>query len=267
MGGVTINFNDTSEYMFRNSSTQKGGFEGNVGTTWTDTDIDITGTEDVSRSQELLTGLDRTQLRSQIDALEACAVTSFCSDKSDLITRAGNAWDRALALYPTFKSLLDTQTTDLKEEILDQIYLMRSQWARTAGSSLNCLVQEMESDAQVELARRVAGVVAEQLRAFKEHETEAIRQAFEMQFAARAKMAEIGLSSMNTLWNILRGAEVQDITDRDYTENRDEDTNTINLLGKFYHEGIDISDSDGSYALAGDAVSASQAIANLIPTS
>lgn len=264
--GTTINFYDTSEYMFRNSSTKKGGFEGNFGMTDTNTDVDTTGAEDVTRTQTLLLETDRDQLRAQILKLEACAVDAFCTDKGDLVTRAGTAWDRAISLYPSFQSLLNAELEDLKTEMLNNIYLWRNQWRRTAGSSLNCLVQEMETKAEIEMTRRIAGHVAESLRRFKEHETAAIAQAFEHQMTARLRTNEVGLSSMNAIWSILRGSSVEDITDRDYTENRDEDQTTWNMLGKFYHEGIDISDNSGSYNTADAAIGVSEGWAALVPS-
>lgn len=264
---TTINFNDTSEFMFRNSSTQKGGFEGNIGLKTINVDLDVLGTEDVLRNGELLDAADRTQLRAAIDSLEACTVANFCADKADLITRATTAWDRAVSLSPAFQVLLDNEVDDLTTEMLNQIYLNQSQWARIAGSSLNCLVADMTTKAQIEMTRRITGVIAETLRRFKEHETAAVLQAFEMQFSGRARMAEVGLSGLNVMWNVLRGAQTTEVTDRDYTEARDERNSTFDLLGRFYHEGIDISDSDGSYALAGTAASVSQGIASLIPSS
>ena len=263
---TTINFNDTSEYMFRNSSTQKGGFEGNIGLKTINVDLDVLGTEDVVRNGELLDAADRMQLRAAIDSLEICTVAAFCADKADLITRATTAWNRAIALYPTFQTLLDNEVDDITTEMWNQIYLNQNQWARIAGSSLNCLVADMTTKAQVEMTRRVTGIIAESLRRFKEHETAAVMQAFEMQFNGRARMAEVGLSGLNVMWNVLRGAQTSEVTDRDYTEARDESNRTFDLLGRFYHEGIDISDMDGSYALAGSAASVSQGIAALIPS-
>jgi hypothetical protein len=265
-GGTTVNFNDTSEYMFRNSSTKKGGFEGNIGTTTTDVALDISGTEDISRTGSLLDAADRTQLRAAIASLETCTVDSFCTDKGDLVTRAGTAWDRAIALYPTFAALLEDELDDLKAEMLAQIYQNQNQWARIAGSSLNCLVANMTSAAQVDMTRRVAGVIAERLARFKEHETQAIVQAFEIQMNARARMQETGMSGLNALWQVLRGAETTELTDRDYTEARDEDNTTFNLLGRFYHEGIDIADLADTYNTSDDAISVSQGMAALIPS-
>lgn len=263
---TTINFNDTSEYMFRNSSTQKGGFEGNVGTKFAGTDLDVLGTEDVERSGELLNLADRDQLRAAITVLEAQSVTQFAGDKLTLVDKAGLAWDRAFGMYPVFQDLLDTEIDDMRTEMLNNLYLNTNQWARTAGSSLNCLVADMTSKAQIEIARRLAGQIAESLRRFKEHESQAVAQAFEMEMSARGRMQEIGLTNMNVLWQTLRGAETTETTDRDYTEARDENTNTFDLLGRFYHEGIDVSDNDGSYSIAGNAVSDSLGISSLIPT-
>ena len=266
MGGAstTVNFNDTSEYMFRNSSTQKGGFEGNIGHTDTDIDIATSGTEDVEKLAVLLTDADRTKLRTQIETLEACAVATFCSDKASLVEHALAAWQRALTFYPEFRALLEAELVDVRAETMNAILMYETQWARIAGSSLNCLVAEMSVKAQVELGRRISGIVAEQLRRAKEHETDALKNAFEKEFSARARVTEVGISGINSFWQVLRGAEVTEVTDRDYTEARNEDQRVTNLLGKFYHEGIDIADSDGAYALAGDAVSASQGIAGII---
>ena len=266
MGGAntTVNFNDTSEYMFRNSSTQKGGFEGNIGSTSTDVDTDTAGTEDVEKIATLLTAADRTQLRAQIATLEECAVNTFCADKASLVSHALMAWDRALNFQPEFRALLEDELVDVRAETMNAILMHEAQWSRIAGSSLNCLVAEMTTKAQIELGRRISGIIAEQLRRAKEHETEALKAAFEKEFSARARVTEVGISGINSFWQVLRGSEVSEITDRDYTETRNEDQQVTNLLGKFYHEGIDIADSDGAYALAGNAVSASQGIAGII---
>jgi len=263
---TTINFNDTSEYMFRNSSTRKGGFEGNVGTKIVNVDLKVDGTEDITRTGTLLTDDDRAQLREAIVSLETCTVDTFCTDKADLTTRAGAAWDRAISLYPDFRTLLGDEIDDLKTEMLNHIYLNSNQWARTAGSSLNCLVQEMTTKAEIEVTRRIAGHIAESLRRFKEHESTAIAQAFEMQMNARARMQEVGLSGLNIMWGVLRGAETIELTDRDYTENRDEGNRTFDLLGRFYHEGVDVADNDGAYGTATAAIGDSLGIAALIPS-
>lgn len=264
-GNVEINFNDTSEYMFRNSSTQKGGFEGNFGTKTTDVEIDIDGTEDVNRTGEQLTEADRTQLRAAIALMEASTVTAFATDKADLSTKAQVAWDRAVALYPAYRAQMQIELDDIRTEMLNTILLQTSQWARIAGSSLNCLVAEMRLKAETELARRLTGIVADRLMRFNEIESQAIAQAFDMNMNSRGQMQNMGLSNLNALWGILRGAHTTEVTDRDYTENRDEDNTTFDLLGRFYHEGVDISDNDGSYNTASAAVSASELASALIP--
>ncbi len=267
MGGSSssVTFNDTSEYLYRNSSTKRGGFEGNIGNVNTDTSLDVSGTEDIIREQEQLSQTERNRVASMITTLTACATDQLCGDKADLKTRAGTAWDRALSLYPEHKAQLDILLDDLKTDTIDRICLAKTQWARTAGSSLNCLVQSMEARAQVELARRIAGIVAESHMQFRQHETDAIAAAFTMNMQARLEPVKLGLSQIGTLYSILRGAVVTEVTDRGYTEARDEDTNQFTAMGKFFHEASSIAASEGTYAGdADDAIGAAQAIAGII---
>lgn len=259
-GGTTINFEDTSQYMFRNSSTQRGGFEGHVGAQYVDTDIDIEGTEDINRTQELLTEDDRDRIRATLAQLDAVSAAQIAGDRTDMTAKAALAWDRAISLWPDTKALIDQEVGDLKDEMLQYIFLWESQWARTAGSSLNCLVQGMRVKATTELTRRLAGIIAERTTRFKEHETQAIAQAFQDNLNARMEPAKVAFQQIANLYGVLRGAHTIDATDRDYTESRDEDVLRIDLLGKFYHEGIDVSDNDGAYGLADSAVSASQTV-------
>lgn len=267
MSGGDVTFNDTSEYLYRNSSTKRGGFEGNVGKVSTDTSLDVDGTEDIRRDQEQLSTAERDRISAMIGTLTVCATDQLCSDKADLKTRAGFAWDRAISLYPEHKAQLDLLLDDLKQDTIDRICLAKVQWARTAGSSLNCLVQSMEARAQVELARRIAGIVAESHLQFRQHETEAIARAFADNLNARLEPVKLGLSQISALYSVLRGAVVTEITDREYTEQRDEDTDQLTLMGKFFHEASSISANEGTYASdAADAASAAQAIAGIIPS-
>lgn len=267
MGGSssTVNFNDTSEYLYRNSSTKRGGFEGNIGNVKTDTSLDVDGTEDIIREQEQLSQIERDRIAAMIGTLTVCATDQLCPDKQDLKARAQFAWDRAISLYPEHKSQLDILLGDLKTETINRICLAKNQWARTAGSSLNCLVQNMEIKAQIELARQIAGIVAESHMQFRQHETEAIAAAFNQNLQARLEPVKLGLSQIGTLYSVLRGAVVTEITDRDYTENRDEDTNQFTAMGKFFHEASSISANEGTFAGdANDAASAAQAIAGIV---
>lgn len=260
-----ITFNDSSEYMFRNSSTKRGGFEGNIARTTTNTDLDTRGTEDIIRVTDNLNDADRDKIRDQLQEIVDCVGPDFCADKQDLSDRADVAWDRALTLFDDTKGEILEEVEDLKQEAIDRICLRRNQWARTAGSSLNCLVHDLERKAEVELTRRLAGVVAEKMPQLRAYETQAINEAFRMHFYAKGEMPKIAFSHIGNLWNILRGAQVTDTTDRDYTEDRDEDVTNLQLAGKFYHEQTDISDNDGTYTSVGDdAISTSQGISGII---
>lgn len=252
-GGATSNidqnltFEDTSEYMYKNSSRYTAGFEFDAGVVNTNTDIGVSGTEDVVRDQELLRDADQDDLRSMIASLTSCTTDQLCDDKADLKDRAGQAWDRAWNLYPTYKEQLDAELDELREDTIEYICLWEQQWARTAGSSLNCLVQSMKNRAEVELARKLAGVIAESNRRMKEHETQAIAQAFTDNLNARMEPNKLALGQIGALWGVLRGATVKDITDRDYTENRNEDTLQLTAMGKYYREAEDWSENEGTY--------------------
>lgn len=243
----TITFEDTSEYIYRNSSKATGGFKATIGTVNTNTDLDTTGSEDINRTQQLLNDADLADLRADLEALTQCTVDEFCQDKADLKTRAGLAWDRALDLYPTYRTELDAQLDDLKQETYNRICLWESQWARTAGSSLNCLVQSMKNKAEVELARRIAAVIAETNMRMKEHETQALAQAFADNLNARLEPSKIAFSKIGAMWGVLRGATVTDVTDRDYVENKNENRNEITAMADFYHEVVDWGENDGEY--------------------
>lgn len=245
---VTNNFNDTSEYIYRNSSLDKAGFKVSYGDVDTDTTLDVEGTEDISQTQTLLTAADQEQIRGMIDTLTICTTEQLCQDKSDLMSRANLAWNRALALYPEYRIQLQADLDDLRAERHAYICLMEQQWARTAGSSLNCLVQGMRNKAEVELARVMAQAIAESNRRMKEHETEALRNAFEKELTARMEPVKTGLNQIGTLFSVLRGATLTDITDRDYTEHRNEEVNQHTLLGDFYHEAQSTAENSGTYA-------------------
>ena len=244
----TITFEDTSEFMFRNSATETGGWKAEIGTVLNTSSLDISGQEDVVRDQELLNDADREDLRSMIATLTECTTDQLCDDKADLKERAGLAWDRAWNLYPTYREQLDAELEELREDTIEYICLWEQQWARTAGSSLNCLVQGMKNRAEVELARKLAGVIAESNRRMKEHETQAIAQAFTDNLNARMEPNKLALGQIGALWGVLRGATVRDITDRDYTEDRNENTLQITAMGKYYREAEDWSENEGTYA-------------------
>ena len=239
---------DTSGNIYRNSSTKRGGFEGEIGLIDTDSQLDVAGTEDVTRTIDVLNDFERSRLASMIGQLTSCTTGTLCEDKADLITRAGQAWERAWNLFPTYRAELDAELADMKQEMLDEICLMESQWARTAGSSLNTLVQRMRAKSVEELARRIAGMIAERRLQAKEHETQAIGQAFEQMLNGRMEPTKAAFAQIGTLYSILKGTLTSDITDRDYTEQRDEDERKITAMGKFYHEAIDVSDASGTYA-------------------
>lgn len=259
---VEVNYYDTSEYMYRNSSSDKGGFKGTIGLVDVDDDLDVTGSEDIEQVQTQLLEADQEQLRDMIAALTLCSTEQLCADKLELTQRADAAWSRALNLYPVYAQLLEDELDDLKAETYAYICLAESQWARTAGSSLNCLVQSMKNKAEVELARRMAGMVAESLRRMKEHETEALRLAFEKELTGRMEPVKTGLQQIGTLFSVLRGATTTDVTDRDYTEHREADVMTKTAMGDFYYEGTVVSDNSDTYAakVSGWAA-ASQAVA------
>ena len=250
----------------RNSSTKRAGFEGEIGYIRTDTELDISGREDVNRDTDVLDEVERERIKEQIGVLSACTVAAFCDDKASLVTKAGLAWDRAWTLFPTYREELDNELDDLKQEFMDYICLWEQQWARMAGSSLNSIVIRLRMKAQVELARRLAGIIAERRLQAKEHETEAIAQAFADEWKARQDSNQLGFGQIGMLYQILKGAKIIDVTDRDYSENRDEDKNQFTAMGKFYNEGIDISDQSGTYSSeVGDAWSSAEGVAGIIP--
>lgn len=250
LGGskTNITFEDTSQYIFRNSSRNRGYFEGEAGFVKTDDDTTRHLQDDQGTTTTLLTAAERERLNDAIDKLIACSVDEYCEDKLDLQTRAGRAWDRAIALYPTFKALTDDKLADMKAEMLAQICLMESQWARTAGSSLNCLVHNMKMRAEVELTRRMAGVVADDYAKMVTHETEALQQAFEMEMSARLKADELGMTTITNYTNLLRGALATEDTTRATTEDTSRDIKELRLMGKFGHEAEDWSDNNGTYS-------------------
>lgn len=236
MGGgtskTTINFEDTSQYIFRNSSRNRGYFEGDAG--YTDTDDDRATTAD------LLTDAEMTRLNANIDTVIASSVDELAAAAADLQSRASTAWDRATSLYPVFKGLTDAKLADLKAEMLSQICLRTNQWAMTAGSSLNCLVQNMTTAAEVDLARRMAAVIADDYAGMVKHETDAIASAFEMELKAQLSPVELGLNSLNALLTILRGSHS--------TENVQRAVRELRATGKFGHESEDWSDNNGTYS-------------------
>lgn len=262
--GTVINFNDTSEYMFRNSSIKKGGFDANVGYQRGTSDLDVEGAEDVTQTQELLTEADRAQLRSMINALTVCTTEQLCSDKSDLRARANQAWNRALNLYPVYREQLDAELEDLRAEMFANILMWENQWARTAGSSLNCLVQGMRNKAVVDLSRRMSAAIAESNLRMKEHETEALARAFDKELQSVVQPTQMGLNQIGTLFQILRGARAEEVTDRDYTENRDETTSQSSITGRFYYEGTEISDNAGEYGQADAAIATANPISSAL---
>lgn len=245
--GNSVTFEDTTEYIYRNSSIKKAGFKVSYGDVDTDTTTDTEGTEDITQTQTLLTESDREQLRNMILALTTCTTEQLCADKTTLQDRAQIAWNRALDLYPTYRAQLQAELDDLLAERHAYICLMESQWSRTAGSSLNCLVQGMRNKAEVELSRVMAQAIAESNLRMKEHETQALMQAFEAEMGSRMEPVKAGLNQIGTLYSVLRGAQTEDVTDRDYTEHREEEQDQNTLLGDFYHEAQSISDDEGTY--------------------
>jgi hypothetical protein len=251
MGGgssQTVTFNDTSEFMYRDSSTKRGGFKGNIGYVTNKVDTDTDGTENILRGQELMTLADRNHLNTQISALEACTINTLCADKAELKTKSDLAWSRATTLYPSLKALIDTEMDDLKTEAFNELQMWNWQWARTAGSSLNCLVGDLTVHATAEISRRMAGVLAEKMIGAKDAETRAIADAFTMEFNARVEPTKVALAHIGTLFGILRGANVTETTDRDYAETRAENSKQFTFMGEFYHEVTDISAAEGTYA-------------------
>lgn len=229
---TTINFEDTSQYIFRNSSRNRGYFEGEAGYTSTD--------DDHNTNTQLLQDAELIRLNGDIDALALVGVDQFASDKVDLVAKADAAWTRATSLYPIFQGLTDAKLDDLKADMLAQIQLMENQWARTAGSSLNCLVQRMQIDAETEIARRMAAVVSGDYKDMVQHETQAIQAAFEAELKARQGSNEVALNSIATLTNILRGAKANEVSNRNIHE--------LRAMGKFGHEAEDWSDNNGTYS-------------------
>lgn len=254
-----------AENIFRNSSTKRGGFRGNVGFTSTSSNIDVDGSEDIMREQDLLTDADRVLLRDNIKTLTDCVVTAFCADRTELKSKAQWAWDRAVSLYPTTKALMDAEMLVIRDEAIDRICAREAMWARTAGSSLNCIVQGMKNRAEIELAKELTGVMSKYLTDLKQHETQAVSQAFADNMSANMETTRVAFAQIGALYGILRGANVTEVTDRDYTEDRSENTTVIDARGEFYHEATSISDDQNTYAAdAADAFTASQAVAGTV---
>lgn len=262
-----ITFNDTSEYMYRNSSTKRGGFEGSFGYVSNNTELDTTGNEDVTQTGEALPAADREKLRANIQVLNDCVLEQICPDKEDLKTRADKAWDRACNLFDDTRALIDDEVDDLKADTLNYINMWHSQWARMAGSSLNCAVNEMRNRAVTELNRRIAGIIAERLTRLKEHETQALAEAFRNNLDARMEPNKLAFMHIQALYGVLRGAETTQVTERDYDEAKDENSRQFTMMGKVFHDITDVSDNSGTYGgELDDAVAASQAIQALIPS-
>lgn len=270
-GGASANneitFNDTSEYMYRDSSTKRGGFEGSFGFVTNNTDLDTVGTENVNQTGSALPEADRDELRRQIEVLNNCVLDQFCPDKDDLKTRADLAWDRARSLFDDTRGLIDDEVDDLKADTLNYINMWHTQWARMAGSSLNCAVNELRNRAVTELNRRIAGIIAERLTRLKEHETQALAEAFKNNLDARMEPNKLAFMQIGALYGVLRGAETTQVTDRDYDESKDESSRQFTLMGKVFHDITDVSDNSGTYAgELDDAVAASKAIQDLVPS-
>lgn len=229
---TTINFEDTSQYIFRNSSRNRGYFEGEAGY--------VSTSDDRTSNTTLLTDTELDRLNTQIDTMATLGIDGLVADKPELVDRADAAWDRAIALYPAFKALTEDRLADLKAEMLAQIQLMTNQWARTAGSSLNCLVQKMQTDAETEMARRMAAVISSDYKDMVVHETQAMASAFEAELKARAGVDETAINSVATLTNILRGSKAKEVDERDIHE--------LRVMGKFGHEAEDWSDNNGTYS-------------------
>lgn len=262
-----ITFNDTSEFMYRNSATKRGGFEGTITGGSGSTDLAVSGNEDLLKTQEELTDADRVLLRSNIKTLTDCAVAALCTEKTSLSSRNELAWARAIGMFPELQALIDAEITDLKAETEAYICLWETQWARTAGSSHNSLVISMKNKAATELSRRLAGIIAERLGTYKQMETEAISRAFTDGLTATTNLTQLGFTHIGTMYQVLRGSVATSTTERLYSENRDESRREFQASGKFFHDVTDISDNSGDYnGELSSAYSASQSIAGSIPS-
>ena len=264
MGSTTVNnnFEDKSDYIYRNSSTKKGGGRGNVQNTNTSSSLNITGTEDVARDTEALTAADRDLLRSNISTIHSCALDRMCGNATTLEERANYAWSRAIDLYPQMQVLLGDQLEALRLTAMNKICLAEYQWNRIAGSSLNCQVAGLKSEAESLLTTRLAGVVAEALERYKIAESQAIAQAFGDNLAARTEPSKIIFAHVGNLWELLKGSEIRDVTDRDYGEQRAESSNTTQVGFELYYEALSIADNSGTYISdVNDAFAAAQAVA------
>lgn len=270
LGGASstdITFNDTSEFMFRNSATKRGGFEGTLTGGTTSTDLGINGTEDTARTIEELSDPDRVLLRANIATLTDCTVAALCTTRTTFSDRNEAAWNRAISLYPDLRTLLDAELDDLREETRTYICLWEQQWARAAGSSYNSLVLDLKNKAATELGRRISGIIAERLGQFKQQETQAISSAFIDGLNAETQFTQLGYTHIGTLYSILRGSASTNETTRLYEEDRDESATNFQASGKFFHDVTDISDNSGDYN--GDlnsAFNASTAVASAIPS-
>lgn len=262
----TLTFNDTSEFMYRNSSTKRGGFEGSVGLVTNSTNLDIDGDEEIVKAAVLLSTAERDAIKLQVKTLNDCVIANFCAERADLYDKARTSWDRAITLYDDTRADIQAELDNIKAEGVNMVCLNKLQWERTAGSSLNTTVLLLQADAEVALTQKLAALLAERIPQLRQAETQAMAQAFTDMLNSRMEPAKLALAHMGTLYGILRGSTVSDTTNRSYVEGRDEDSRQFTLMGKFFHDVTDIADNSGAYAAElDDAFGASTAIAGVIP--
>ena len=245
VGTSSNEFQDTSEFIYRNSSEKAAGFTFEAGTVNEDRSIN----EDIVVTTEALDAACRTDIKDMITTLKVDA-QNHVDDRDHLITRAHAAWDRAIALYTDFETQLTAETDDIKTEFTDRICAAELEWQRTAGSSLNTLVQDMKARSEAELARRLAGVISTRLQGFRNDETNAIANAFQHEFIAHHQTAQISLSQLIGLGNLLKGSIATQTTDRDLSE----DVDQIRAMGNYFRNAKTISDDQGTHSGEVDSV-------------
>lgn len=249
-GGATANntltFEDTSEFIFRNSSTDRSGFH--VDAQYTDENIGkVTDlTDNQTETTELLDQACRDLIKQKVEAMLAVADDTTIN-RDYLKDNALKAWDRACNLYPEYQLWSDDTVADILAEGVERICENKTQWSRIAGSSLNCVVQSLEVRAQTELSRKLFAERSRWRKDMLEHQTQAIRDAFEMEMAARMNTAQIPFTSAVGLLQVLRGAEATGTVARTTNEVADTDVQKVFLGGRYWVDAQSVSDDQGAY--------------------
>lgn len=253
-GGASANneitFNDTSEYIYRNSSEKSGGGTIEAGTVRENRDRNTDISEDITDQSTALDQACRDQIKGMVTTLEA-QVTSLAQDTTDVQGLAQVVWDSALSLHDDVDAKLTDRLDDLKAETLNRIMSYELQWQRTAGSSLNCIVLDMTNKATTEMARRMSAVAAEMLFQAQGAQQDAIHTAFQDQMTARSQPRQLAFGHMGTLLGVLKGSLVDTTRNRDVLESMDENASQTKLMSNLFYSAKSVADNSGQYA--GDA--------------